>query len=311
MDEIQERVASMGLSDPAKPSEPQPKVVEEPERESEVQHVPAAPTVTIDPPQICVSEGEDWDDCDVPAKPSVNVPSISLPEDEPEIKVAPTPTTAARTADAPRKDVTESSNAQVEERPNQPTMASLSSSLVCAGCSLPIAGRILSAMKLRWHPECFVCSHEECDEKLEHIEFHEAKGKPWCHFHYHEVCCHGHSLSLSSFLFTRVSFLGIFFAMLSVQDSDRGQHLHHHRRSELGPSSVPRASLFLRRMRRPVHRSEVSPSQLDDLWADDYAARGRSRRDPSSGVETVCGSPGSRLLRKLPRQSEKAEVWSV
>jgi hypothetical protein len=95
---------------------------------------------------------------------------------------------------------TDPPSSQVDERTSQPTMTSLSSSLVCAGCSLPIAGRILSAMKRRWHPECFVCSHAECDEKLEHIAFHESEGKPWCHFHYHEV-----RLFLRYLVWTRVS----------------------------------------------------------------------------------------------------------
>ncbi|KAI9800978.1 MAG: hypothetical protein M1825_003512 [Sarcosagium campestre] len=48
----------------------------------------------------------------------------------------------------------------------------------CAQCSLPIAGRIVSAANTRFHPECFACYH--CAEGLECVAFYpepEAKRK--------------------------------------------------------------------------------------------------------------------------------------
>lgn len=57
--------------------------------------------------------------------------------------------------------------------------------LVCGGCGGPIIGRIVSAMGARWHPGCFRCCI--CDELLENLSSYEHKGRPFCHFDYHEV----------------------------------------------------------------------------------------------------------------------------
>jgi LIM domain len=145
------------------------------------------PPLQASVPTIALPDGDESDDCDVAAKASVDIPSISLPGDNEQPVVGdsePSPVDREK----PAVSVTSVSlSSLADERASQPTMTSLSSSLVCAGCSLPIAGRILSTMKRRWHPECFVCSHAECDENLEHVAFHESAGRPWCHFHYHEV----------------------------------------------------------------------------------------------------------------------------
>ena len=57
--------------------------------------------------------------------------------------------------------------------------------LVCGGCGKGILGRIVSAMGLRWHPQCFKCC--TCGELLEHVSSYEHDGKPYCHLDYHEV----------------------------------------------------------------------------------------------------------------------------
>lgn len=57
--------------------------------------------------------------------------------------------------------------------------------LVCGGCHKSIIGRIVSAMGLRWHPQCFKCC--TCGELLEHVSSYEHDGKPYCHLDYHEV----------------------------------------------------------------------------------------------------------------------------
>lgn len=69
--------------------------------------------------------------------------------------------------------------------PAQPTTTSLSNDMLCGGCNLPIAGKVVSAMKRRWHPDCFTCTH--CATSLEHVAFYEHDGRPYCHFDYHEV----------------------------------------------------------------------------------------------------------------------------
>ncbi|KAF4564692.1 hypothetical protein EYR40_010863 [Pleurotus pulmonarius] len=56
--------------------------------------------------------------------------------------------------------------------------------LICAGCGAAIFGRIVSAMGLRWHPQCFKCT--VCDELLEHVSSFEHEGRPYCHLDYHE-----------------------------------------------------------------------------------------------------------------------------
>lgn len=57
--------------------------------------------------------------------------------------------------------------------------------LVCGGCGKGILGRIVSAMGLRWHPQCFNCC--TCGELLEHVSSYEHDGRPYCHLDYHEV----------------------------------------------------------------------------------------------------------------------------
>ncbi|KAG6890254.1 hypothetical protein C0992_002663 [Termitomyces sp. T32_za158] len=56
--------------------------------------------------------------------------------------------------------------------------------LRCGGCGEGIVGRIVNAMKQRWHPGCFRCT--VCGELLEHVSSYEWEGKAYCHLDYHE-----------------------------------------------------------------------------------------------------------------------------
>ncbi|TDL22871.1 hypothetical protein BD410DRAFT_898084 [Rickenella mellea] len=56
--------------------------------------------------------------------------------------------------------------------------------LACAACAQLIAGRAVSAMRVRWHPDCFACN--ECGTLLEHVSAYERDEKPWCHLCFHE-----------------------------------------------------------------------------------------------------------------------------
>jgi hypothetical protein len=73
--------------------------------------------------------------------------------------------------------------------PARPPTSTQRRGLACGGCGGSIVGRIVNAMGLRWHPECFRCT--VCDELLEHVSSYERDGKPYCHLDYHEVRIQG------------------------------------------------------------------------------------------------------------------------
>ncbi|KAJ7158868.1 hypothetical protein C8R46DRAFT_907501, partial [Mycena filopes] len=68
--------------------------------------------------------------------------------------------------------------------PARPPTLSQRRGLACGACNGSIVGRIVNAMGLRWHPECFRCSI--CSELLEHVSSYERDGKAYCHLDYHE-----------------------------------------------------------------------------------------------------------------------------
>ncbi|XP_009944861.1 PREDICTED: transforming growth factor beta-1-induced transcript 1 protein-like, partial [Leptosomus discolor] len=49
---------------------------------------------------------------------------------------------------------------------------------LCRGCGEPIAGRCVTAMAQRFHPEHFVCAF--CLQPLSKGTFQEQEGKPYC-----------------------------------------------------------------------------------------------------------------------------------
>ncbi|KIK61602.1 hypothetical protein GYMLUDRAFT_96454 [Collybiopsis luxurians FD-317 M1] len=62
--------------------------------------------------------------------------------------------------------------------------------LTCPACAKPIVGRIVGAMGMKWHPDCFRCT--VCDELLEFQSSYEGVGedgikRPYCHLDYHET----------------------------------------------------------------------------------------------------------------------------
>jgi len=57
--------------------------------------------------------------------------------------------------------------------------------IVCSGCGQPIIGRIVNAMRQRWHPQCFKC--DACRDLLEHVSSYEYEGRAYCHLDYHDV----------------------------------------------------------------------------------------------------------------------------
>ncbi|KAK0444935.1 uncharacterized protein EV420DRAFT_1277255 [Desarmillaria tabescens] len=128
------------------------------------------PTITIGgappPPQIIIP-GDDDD----------KTPSISVNAPSPARQTTNVSTTTSKLPRVPR------------------------SKLSCAGCRLPIIGRLVTASNsdkgggLRWHPECFKCTI--CSELLEHVSSYERDGKMYCHLDFYETfapkCSHCHT----------------------------------------------------------------------------------------------------------------------
>lgn len=67
----------------------------------------------------------------------------------------------------------------------EPTSVQSSSAILCSGCGEPIIGRIVNAMRQRWHPQCFKC--DACADPLEHVSSYEYEGRAYCHLDYHDV----------------------------------------------------------------------------------------------------------------------------
>ncbi|GKZ55226.1 hypothetical protein AnigIFM60653_007034 [Aspergillus niger] len=123
-----------------------------------------------------------------PAAPTIEVseapsiPVINLPDDkEPTISEmagsSQSTTTGAKSSSSPPKK-----NEAPKRSPRKPTaglqnrwLSTYSRSGVptatCEACSLPIAGKIVTAAGSRFHPECFVCHH--CQTALECVAFYE------------------------------------------------------------------------------------------------------------------------------------------
>ncbi|KAJ3731715.1 hypothetical protein DFJ43DRAFT_1077063 [Lentinula guzmanii] len=62
--------------------------------------------------------------------------------------------------------------------------------LTCPACGRPIVGRVVGAMGMKWHPDCFRCTI--CNELLEFQSSYEGVGedgikRPYCHLDYHET----------------------------------------------------------------------------------------------------------------------------
>ena len=121
-----------------------------------------------------------------PAAPSISVSSSDLPSisfSPPQISISdPTSDTQS-----PRGSFG-SKHTQVQEtQGSKRTLPPLPqrTGLFCGGCGGSIVGRIVSAMGTRWHPGCFRCTI--CNELLEHVSSYEHGGKPYCHLDYHEV----------------------------------------------------------------------------------------------------------------------------
>ena len=137
-----------------------------------------------------ISLPDDTEDAEPPSLPAISIvvpspqnptvplsPSMPIILDDLASSTSPSsPTKSSRSLPKPPTSSGSHSNSTVRPR---------GSGLVCGGCHQSIIGRIVSAMGIRWHPQCFKCC--TCGELLEHVSSYEHGGKPYCHLDYHEV----------------------------------------------------------------------------------------------------------------------------
>lgn len=134
------------------------------------------------------------------APAAVNVPAISVPSfsfDEPDqpsssavpaISIAVAPPSPSFKATTSEYFGTQLEDEHVPLPSSSVPMATSTRAhaTACPKCERPVLyGRTVNAMGKRWHPDCFVC--EQCETKLEHMEFFTKDGSPYCHVDYHEV----------------------------------------------------------------------------------------------------------------------------
>ncbi|KAJ7494599.1 hypothetical protein B0H11DRAFT_2002530 [Mycena galericulata] len=125
---------------------------------------------------------------DSPPSTQVSVPQINFPGDDdgggPTINVQDVDSKPApQVFEVPGISFAGGQPSQ-RSLPARPPTASQRRGLACGGCGGSITGRIVNAMGLRWHPECFCCTI--CNELLEHVSSYERDGKAYCHLDYHE-----------------------------------------------------------------------------------------------------------------------------
>jgi hypothetical protein len=152
-------VPSIGVSPPI----PSISVSESPApsrgREAKVPSISVTPEI----PTISVNEA--------PARgPRIHAPSISVTPSVPSININGS-TGSTRPLPDPKHHASKpfGRGGAVNSRPHW-TPTNVRTGALCTQCALPIAGRIVSAAGLRFHPECFACY--QCGEHLECVAFY-------------------------------------------------------------------------------------------------------------------------------------------
>ncbi|KAF3940610.1 hypothetical protein ABW19_dt0209627 [Dactylella cylindrospora] len=157
-------------------------------------------------PSIPIINFPDDDDNDNESKPSVPSFSFSGPEEPSDRRPLPTPTTQkqdSRPLPTPRG--VPSGNGVADRRAAFETHGRAPSNRIpmprsaasCTACGNHISARAVAASGLRFHPECFRCSH--CSTRLEHVAFYPEPlgpdapkdspptGRFFCHLDFHEL----------------------------------------------------------------------------------------------------------------------------
>ncbi|KAJ4296508.1 hypothetical protein N0V90_006553 [Kalmusia sp. IMI 367209] len=101
-----------------------------------------------------------------------NTPSISVTPSIPSINVdgPPTSTRPLPTPNKAKPSFPRNNNNSAAAPRSHWTPTTVRTGALCEHCALPIAGRIVSAAGVRFHPECFLCHH--CGEHLECVAFY-------------------------------------------------------------------------------------------------------------------------------------------
>ncbi|KAF2667251.1 hypothetical protein BT63DRAFT_414845 [Microthyrium microscopicum] len=130
----------------------------------------APPSINVEPPSISVSAPSI--SVSPPAISVNDAPASNNRQPVPSIRPLPTP---SKSSSRPLPS-TASSQPPMKTRPSWATSIPARSSILCGSCALPIAGRIVTAAGVRFHPECFQCFH--CAEALECVAFFPEPDRP-------------------------------------------------------------------------------------------------------------------------------------
>lgn len=125
-----------------------------------------APSISVTPsiPTISVNKSP------TPARQNkINPPSISVTPSIPSISVNE-PNGSTRPLPNPGQAKSPFARMNTANSRSHWTPTSARGGALCEQCALPIAGRIVSAAGVRFHPECFLCHH--CGEHLECVAFY-------------------------------------------------------------------------------------------------------------------------------------------
>lgn len=136
---------------------------------------PVVPTIHVpEPPSIHANSVVENGSFSIPSIsiPEISVPATSVPEDPPpsSTRQLPTPSNRGCSSPARRPLPYHSLTSPVHKSTPHWSASSQRATAQCAACALPIAGRIVSAAKQRFHPHCFTCYH--CAEPLECVAFY-------------------------------------------------------------------------------------------------------------------------------------------
>ncbi|KAF7312212.1 Flap endonuclease 1 [Mycena indigotica] len=253
------------------------------------------PTLTFDPPSTPKSAVPSFT---ITSSSPPSVPIISLPDDSPpsvNIKIN-LPDDEGPSISIEEVDTKPKSTPEVYEVPGISFSGGLPSSssasrvlpatapntrqlrgIACGGCNKYIVGRIVNAMRLRWHPECFVCC--VCSENLEHVSSYERDGRAYCHLDYHEHFAPRCFSCKTPIVDER---------FISLDDPELGKRTYHEQHffcSECGDPFLPPS--------QPAIKGELAFSGDGAFMSDDVGFTckkcKRSIRDDDEAVEALGG----------------------
>lgn len=131
----------------------------------------AAPTIQVsDAPAIQISETPSIQVSEAPSIPVINLPDNKEPTIS-EIEASSRPLPEPSRDNKQRPTSPRKQPAAPQNRWYTPYTRAGVPTAKCESCTLPIAGKIVTATGSRFHPECFVCSH--CQIPLECIGFYQ------------------------------------------------------------------------------------------------------------------------------------------